>query len=208
MRRPQSGERTRRCNHRETTATGTGTPRAARSVVQSGTAAFIAVLQRCGIQSGDSLVIAPSKLSSPSWFVNSSVSAFSQRSLLAQQQRHSTLPYNINMPTAVHAEPVGDALDQPHDESPASMAVLDLPESPRKRQRAYVEHLIGFVKARDAENALALYGMVDQLGCRATENVFNAVLSLCDGPRVSTVREQERERERDVWCEENCTNRR
>lgn len=153
------------------------------SVVHSGLAALVAVLQHCGIQGGASLAAYP-KLSSPSCFINNSVSAFNQRSLLAQQQ-HSTNPYNINMSTAVHAKTNSDALEEPQ-ESIASLALLDLPESPRKRQRAYGEHLIELVKARDAENALALYGMAEELGCRATENVFNAVLSLCDGQRVST----------------------
>ena len=65
----------------------------------------------------------------------------------------------------------------------------ELPSSPEERQKAFVEMLVGFVKARDADSAMSLYGMAGELGVRPTENVFNAVLSLCDGERASPLRQ-------------------
>lgn len=74
------------------------------------------------------------------------------------------------------------------DSSDAEVETLLLPElpaSPKERQKAFVDMLVGFVKARDADSAIALYGMAGDLGVKPTVNVFNALLSLCEGDRVS-----------------------
>lgn len=63
--------------------------------------------------------------------------------------------------------------------------VKALPDSPNARQKAFITRMVQFVKAGDADGALWLYGAAGELGCRATEGVFNAVLSLCgDGTMV------------------------
>ncbi|CAM9237688.1 unnamed protein product, partial [Scytosiphon promiscuus] len=61
----------------------------------------------------------------------------------------------------------------------------NLPQSPKQRQKAFSTTLVGFVKAGDAESALLMYGKAGEVGCNITENVFNAVLSVCDGDKAS-----------------------
>lgn len=66
-----------------------------------------------------------------------------------------------------------------------TLLLPELPASPKERQKAFVDMLVGFVKARDADSAMTLYGMAGDLGVKPTANVFNALLSLCEGDRVS-----------------------
>ena len=63
--------------------------------------------------------------------------------------------------------------------------LLDLPKSPRQRQKAFSSAVVGFVKAGDGESALQLYGKAAEIGCKISENVFNAVLSVCEGDQAS-----------------------
>lgn len=63
--------------------------------------------------------------------------------------------------------------------------ILDLPQSPKQRQKAFSSTVVGFVKAGDGESALQLYGKAAEVGCRISENVFNAVLSVCEGDKAS-----------------------
>ncbi|CBN78378.1 conserved unknown protein [Ectocarpus siliculosus] len=62
--------------------------------------------------------------------------------------------------------------------------VLDLPQSPRKRQKAFSTMVVNSVKAGDADRALLLYGKAAEVGCMISETVFNAVLSVSNGVRV------------------------
>lgn len=63
--------------------------------------------------------------------------------------------------------------------------ILDLPQSPKQRQKAFATTVVGFVKAGDGESALQLYGKAAQVGCMISENIFNAVLSVCEGDKAS-----------------------
>lgn len=60
-----------------------------------------------------------------------------------------------------------------------------LPRTDEARQKEIMMRLMQFVKAGDADGALRMYDAAGELGCRRTEDVFNAVLSTCrDGPWV------------------------
>lgn len=64
-------------------------------------------------------------------------------------------------------------------------AILGLPKSPKERQKSFSALVVDFVKAGDGEGALELYGRAAEVGCMISENVFNAVLSVCKGDKVS-----------------------
>ena len=118
----------------------------------------------------------------PSSFVDTAGQAFTvDERFVALQPPLSTSSSsqgNVNMSTAL------PRLRGAHDFL-LQEELLGLPASPKKRQRAFVDTLVGFVRARDAESAFSVYEMAGELGCRPTENVFNAVLSLCEGDKAS-----------------------
>ena len=140
----------------------------------SSAAAFIATPQRLVKRGRDPAYLLHPL---PSSFVDTAGQAFAlDTRLVALKPPLSTLSSsqgNVNMSRLRGAD---DSLLQ---------ELLDLPESPKKRQRALVDILVGFVRVRDAESAFSVYEMVGELGCRPTENVFNAVLSLCEGDKAS-----------------------
>ena len=160
------------------TAVGVASSTATGVVSLSSAATFIAT-PHCSVKRGRSGAGLLHRL--PSSFLDSGGQAFPLHERLVTLQppsgTSSASTGNVNMSTALpRLREIGDSLRQ---------GMLDLPESPKKRQRAFAEALVGFVRARDAESAFSVYDMAGELGCRRTENVFNAVLSLCEGDKAS-----------------------
>eukprot|EP00903_Cladosiphon_okamuranus_P019498 g17931.t1 len=81
------------------------------------------------------------------------------------------------------AQPDNPVPLQQKQQQQQQQVVIDLPQSPRQRQKAFSSTVVGFVKAGDGESALQLYGRAAEAGCNISENVFNAVLSVCDGDK-------------------------
>eukprot|EP00752_Nemacystus_decipiens_P002820 g2631.t1 len=81
------------------------------------------------------------------------------------------------------AEPDNPVALQQHQQQ----VILDLPQSPKQRQKVFSSRVVGFVKAGDGDSALQLYGKAAEVGCMISENVFNAVLSVCDGDKGMAV---------------------
>lgn len=149
-------------------------------VRSSAAAAFVVLLQRCGHESAISLH--GSRAATPSFCCSSAALASTADERFLTQRQSRTHAFSIKNMSAMFGKP-GDDTDG--DGAALWQLSVTLPTLPKKRQNAFVEALIGFVKARDAESALALYDVADELECRRTENVFNAVLSLCEGEKAS-----------------------
>jgi len=98
-----------------------------------------------------------------------------------QQQSSTSAVTDSNIKSAMLSAPQLD-ITAP---SRQQQAVLDLPQSPKERQKSFSALVVDFVKAGDGEGALELYGRAAEVGCMISENVFNAVLSVCEGDKVS-----------------------
>lgn len=113
---------------------------------------------------------------------------FNELLLSPQQQQESSTsavlaPFgnSTNITSTMSAPPQLDTTAP----SRRQQAILDLPQSPKERQKSFSALVVDFVKAGDGEGALELYGQAAEVGCMISENVFNAVLSVCEGDKVS-----------------------
>ncbi|CAM9752466.1 unnamed protein product [Ectocarpus sp. 4 AP-2014] len=139
----------------------------------------------------------PSRRGLPSSFVggvsdpSEPARAFDSRVLLQSSRQTSTSACaeeagisNVNS-TNIMSPAVLAQRSEPSTPLPQHQLVLDLPQSPRKRQKAFAEMVVNSVKAGDADKALLLYEKAAEVGCIISETVFNAVLSVCEGEKVS-----------------------
>lgn len=125
----------------------------------------------------------------PSIFVENSASTHSEPVWAFD---HSKLLLSTSAVTEVNNTSIKSAMfGQPENPVPLQQrqqqqqVILDLPQSPKQRQKAFSSTVVGFVKAGDGESALQLYGKAAEIDCKISENVFNAVLSVCKGDKAS-----------------------
>ena len=127
----------------------------------------------------------------PSSFVSSSASTHSEpvwavdHSKLLLSTSAVKDVNNTSIKSAMFVQPDNPAPPQQQQQQQQQQVILDLPQSPKQRQKAFSSTVVGFVKAGDGESALQLYGKAAEFGCMISENVFNAVLSVCDGDKAS-----------------------
>lgn len=88
---------------------------------------------------------------------------------------------NTTMSSAVFAQ----AHQQQQQQKQQRQLLAELPQSPRERQKMYASTLMGFVKAGDVKSALLLYDKAAEVGCMISPNLFNAILSVCEGDKAS-----------------------
>ncbi|CAM9179812.1 unnamed protein product [Ectocarpus sp. 8 AP-2014] len=121
--------------------------------------------------------------SGPAWALDSIVLLQSSRQTSASGCAEEAGISNVNSTNIMSQA----ALAQRSERSaplPQHQLVLDLPQSPRKRQKAFSTMVVNSVKAGDADGALLLYGKAAEVGCVISETVFNAVLSVCEGEKA------------------------
>lgn len=141
----------------------------------------------------------PSRRGLPSSFVggisdsSEPACAFDGRVLLQSSRQTSTsgctdagITNNDVNSTNIMSPAVLAQLSEPSTPLPQKQLMLDLPQSPRKRQKAFSTMVVNSVKAGDADSALMLYGKAEEVGCMISENVYNAVLSVCEGDKASS----------------------
>lgn len=145
-------------------------------------AALLAALQSGG-QHGCGIEVNPSNVLTPICASGRGVLNPVANQRLASRRRPRVIS-TISTPRAMSDVFVMFTRDS-SDTEVETLLLPELPASPKERQKAFVDMLVGFVKARDADSAIALYGMAGDLGVKPTVNVFNALLSLCEGDRVS-----------------------
>ncbi|CAB1104969.1 unnamed protein product [Ectocarpus sp. CCAP 1310/34] len=124
--------------------------------------------------------------SGPAWAFDSRVLLQSSRQTSASGCAEEAGISNINITNIMSPAALAQR-SEPSAPLPQHQLVLDLPQSPRKRQKAFSTMVVNSVKAGDADRALLLYGKAAEAGCMISETVFNAVLSVCEGEKARVV---------------------
>ncbi|CAM9502435.1 unnamed protein product [Ectocarpus fasciculatus] len=123
--------------------------------------------------------------SEPAWAFDSRLLLQSSRQTSASGCAEAGIS-NVNSSTNIMSPAVLAQRSEPSTPLPQQQLVLDLPQSPRKRQKAFSTMVVKSVKAGDADSALLLYGKAAEVGCMISETVYNAVLSVCEGDKASS----------------------
>lgn len=130
-----------------------------------------------------SSVVGISDSSGPAWAFDSRVLLQSSRQTSASGCAEEAGISNVNSTNIMSPAALAQR-SEPSAPLSQQQLVLDLPQSPRKRQKAFSTMVVNSVKAGDADRALLLYGKAAEVGCMISETVFNAVLSVCEGEKA------------------------